>query len=94
VQVNCRLATYYNYSFSRCAETHYSFGVEARSPSFTRAYVFAPKDSEHGRRLYELLKNGSTHTMTLRIQRLGPNGDQLPARDDQCFALIGIVDSK
>lgn len=27
VQVDCELSTYYNFSFSRCAETHYSFRV-------------------------------------------------------------------
>jgi hypothetical protein len=92
VQVNCELATYYNWAFQRCAETHYSFKLESRAPAFTQVYAYAPKESDHGRRLYESLKNGTKTKATLRIQRLGPNGQPLPGLHDQCFALIGIVE--
>src|SRR5262245_57613951 len=57
VQVQCKMDTYYNFAFSRCAETHYSFTLESESP-YTIAHGYAPKSSEDGRRLYELLKNG------------------------------------
>src|SRR5262245_25307764 len=57
VQVDCRLDTHYNYAFSQCAETHYSFRVEGGSP-FAVAYVYAPTTSEHGRSLYGLLQAG------------------------------------
>jgi hypothetical protein len=91
VQVDCQLDTYYNYAFSRCAETHYSFKVEGRSP-YASAYGYVAKDSELGRRLYELLKNGSEQKMTVRLQRVGPDGDPLPAGHDSCFALVGVVE--
>jgi hypothetical protein len=93
VQVVCQLGAYYNYAFSGCAETHYSFRVRSDSPSAS-ANGYAPKDSEHGRRLYELLKDGSARRMTIRLQRVGPHGNALPAKDDDCFALVGVVDSK
>lgn len=92
VQVNCELATYYNFAFQRCAETHYSFRIDSHTPAFANAYVYAPKDSAQGSRLFELLKDGRKRPMTLRIQRIGPNGLGLPAFHDQCFALIEIVD--
>jgi DNA-directed RNA polymerase subunit M/transcription elongation factor TFIIS len=92
VQVECEAATYYNYAFSDCAETHYSFSIKTGSPSFTRAHVYAPKDSKEGRRLSEMLKDGAKRAMTLRIQRLGRFGEPLPAGHDSCFALVGIVD--
>lgn len=93
VQVDCRLDTYYNYAFSRCAETHYSFRVEGGSPSAS-AHAYAPKTSDYGKRLYEQLKSGSEQRMTLRLERVGPDGSALPAEHDSCFALVGIVDAK
>ena len=93
VQVDCKLSTYYNYSFSNCAETHYSFDVNEDSPSYASAHAYAPKTSDYGKRLYEQLKSGRTQKMTLRLQRVGPNGNALPANDDSCFALIGVVDA-
>src|SRR5262249_43367348 len=51
VRVDCRLDTYYNFAFSRCAETHYSFRVEGHSP-YASAHGYVPKNSELGRRLY------------------------------------------
>lgn len=93
VQVDCKLDTYYNYAFSQCAETHYSFRVEGDSP-YSSAQAYAPKNSDYGRRLYEQLKSGSEQRMTLRLQRVGPGGDALPADHDRCFALVGIVEGK
>lgn len=93
VRVDCKLSTYYNYAFSRCAETHYSFDVTGDSP-YASAHAYVPKTAEDGRRLYELLKDGSKQRMTLRLQRVGPDGDALPARHDSCFALVGTVDGK
>jgi hypothetical protein len=94
VQVDCQLSTYYNHAFFECVETHYSFQLESGWPSYTIAYVYAPKNSKHGRSLYELLKSGSNRKLTLRIQRIGPYGESLPARDNSCFALVGVVDAK
>jgi hypothetical protein len=91
VRAECNLATYYNFAFDRCAETHYSFTLTTRSP-FTIVHAYAPKNSEHGRRLYDMLKDGSKRELTLRLQRVGPDGNPLPAEHDSCFALVGIVD--
>jgi uncharacterized Zn finger protein (UPF0148 family) len=91
VQVDCELDTYYNYAFRHCEETHFSFELIDFSLPYGSAHVYAPKTSEHGRRLYELLKDGSKRRLTLRIQRVGPDGEALPAKDDRDFALIGIV---
>jgi hypothetical protein len=93
VRVDCKLDTYYNFAFSRCAETHYSFRVSSSSP-YASAHGYIAKNSELGRRLYEMFKNGSEQKLTLRLQRIGPYGDALPAEDDSCFALVGIVESK
>jgi len=93
VEVDCEMDTFYNYDYSRCAETHYSFRMKSDSPSWTTAHVYAPKESEYGRRLYEALKNGEKRRVTLRIQRLGPDGGPVRAVNDSCFALVGIADT-
>jgi phage FluMu protein Com len=93
VQVDCKLATYYNYAFRVCAETHHSFHISTRGP-YKRCHVYAPKDSDHGSKLYELLKNGETGRFTLQIQRIGPTGEVLPAADHECFALVGVIEKK
>jgi hypothetical protein len=90
--MGCELSTHYSDAFRHCEETHFSFRIASDSPSYASAYVYAPKTSEHGRRLYELLKDGSKRRLTLRIQRVGPDGEALPAIDDSNFALIGIVE--
>lgn len=91
MRVDCRLDTFYNFAFSQCAETHYSFRVEGSSP-YASAHGYVAKNSELGRRLYELLKNGSEQKMTVRLERVGPNGNPLPAGHDSDFALVGVVD--
>jgi hypothetical protein len=90
VQVDCELSTYYNFAYSNCAETHHSFRIGGRAGE----HAYAPKDAEYGKRLYELLKDGEKRKFTLRIQRLGPDGLALPANDDSCFALVGIVENR
>jgi hypothetical protein len=94
VQVDCELSTYYNWAFRACAATHYSFKLESRSPVYSLAFAYAEKESNHGQVLYEALKNGNKQKHTLQIQRIGPDGIPLPARDDQCFALLGIVQAQ
>jgi hypothetical protein len=93
LESSCQLATYYNYAFQNSAATHYSFCLTDRSERIG-IYVYAPKNSDYGQRLYEKLKDGSRVSVTVRVQRAGPSGKELPARDDQCFALVGIVDAK
>lgn len=93
VQTDCELSTFYSYAFSRCAETHYSFQIVDSWPSqVVIVWAYAPKNSGHGKRLYQLLKNGDKRKFTLRIQRIGPDGQKLPAEYDNCFSLVGIVE--
>ena len=83
------LSTYYGCAYRQCAETHYSFRIKDGNES---DHVYAPKTSKHGKRLYQLLKNGSEQQMMIRLQRIGPEGDSLPERDDDYFALIDAVE--
>jgi hypothetical protein len=94
VQVECEAATYYNYAYRGCAATHYSFMISSGRPDYKHAYVYAAKESEEGQRLFALLKDGSKRAMTLRVQRVGPLKQPLPAEHEQCFALVGIVDGR
>lgn len=91
VDVECTLTTYYNYEFSNSSETHYSVKIESQEP-FATAHAYAPKTSAHGKRLYESLKDGSTKRARVRVQRLGPDGQPLPSKDDSCFSLVGIAE--
>src|SRR5262249_29339582 len=93
LRINCEMTTYYNFAYDISAATHYSFRITDDS-ELVGVHAFAPKDSAHGRRLYDLLKDGQTIRVTVRVQRLGPSGDALPVEDDRCFALVGIVDAK
>jgi hypothetical protein len=88
VQVECELDTYHNFAFRRTADTHHSFRLVGHDP-FASAHGYAPKDSEHGRKLYELLKDGGKKRVTVKLQRVGPDGSPLPADHADCFALVG-----
>lgn len=83
-----KMKTYYNFAFYDCAKSHYSFNLRDGSDNID---VYAPKSSEHGQKLYELLKGGGTRQAVIKVKRVGPDGQKLPAKDDSCFSLQGVV---
>jgi hypothetical protein len=70
ITCDCRLKNYYNFAYRDAAETHYSVGLG--DVGIDNAWV--PKDSEAGRRIFAILKDGRTHTLTLEVVLQGPNG--------------------
>jgi hypothetical protein len=95
VEVYCKLGPNYGGAFIKCAETHYSFTIARRWPGpILYATAYAPKDSKHGRKLYEMLKDGSGRDIMLLLQRLGPDGKPFPPGDFRDFAVVGIAEEQ
>ncbi len=67
-RVQATLGNYYNYEFINAQHYWWSIDLE----NFLYRYV--KKDSESGRRMYELLKDGEGHNLIVKIRFL-PNGD-------------------
>ncbi len=60
-----KLDNYYNFDFSNDADTHYSIELKTRGRTTIYGYVY--KKSEEGKKLYELLKDGESHNVIVKI---------------------------
>lgn len=60
----CRLSNYYNYCYSDKRKTHYSVEIKIDDETF---YGYVEKDSFFGKKVFDTLKDGKTHYMTLGI---------------------------
>ena len=67
-RVQATLDHYYNYEFINAQ--HYWWNIYLENS----LYGYVKKDSESGRRMYELLKDGKSHNLIVKIRFL-PNGD-------------------
>jgi hypothetical protein len=45
-----------------------------------------------GKKLYAVFKNGGRKTITLELERIGPDGKSVPSDDDDRFAIVDIVE--
>ena len=72
LRVEAKLDDFYNYQYKNSKATHYSIGVveryQDRSPLF---WGYVLKDSPTGKRIYEILKDGDSHEMTIMFERTG-----------------------
>jgi hypothetical protein len=72
LRVWAALSGYYNYQYGEAQGTHYSLGlveeVGDRAKDFN-GYV--PKDSDLGRRLFEIVRDGRPHKLIVTIERTG-----------------------
>jgi hypothetical protein len=76
-----KLDHYWNCEYRGCEYTHYSLGL---SPQGVSAWV--AKDTEAGRRLYELLKDGGEKLVFVEAGWMGPDGR--PTRPGDAGVLI------
>jgi hypothetical protein len=78
ITLDCKLDNYYNFAYRGAAATHYSVSLSQASPSkFGHAWM--PKDCEAGRAVFEVLKDGREHRLTLAVALRGPDGMPTPA---------------
>ena len=60
----CRLSNYYNYCYSDKRKTHYSVEIKIDDETF---YGYVKKGSFFGKKIFDTLKDGKIHYMTLGI---------------------------
>ncbi len=82
LRVYASLSSYYNYDFGDAQDTHYSISIEDEQGDFANAYV--EKDSDTGRRLYEILSDGDYHRITIHATNYF-------TRDSSIFELQSLI---
>lgn len=60
----CKLSNYYNYCYSNARRTHYSVEIQIDDETF---YGYVKKDDPFGEEIFNTLKDGKSHYMTLGI---------------------------
>jgi hypothetical protein len=55
------------------------------------AHGFIPKDSAEGKKLFELLRDGKRHEITLELQNVGPAGQPLERPDSHMVSIVRVV---
>lgn len=90
VRVTCWLRDWYAYPYENCKDTHYSISMMSLSPD-AQERAWALQKSKAGTRLYEVLKDGDGHDLTLRIAAQGPDGKPTP-RGQEGIAILEVLD--
>lgn len=68
-KLTCKLSDYYNYGYADSDAKYYSIDCEtSENGSFSSIYGYVQKESEDGIKMFELLKDGKSHKMTLALQ--------------------------
>jgi hypothetical protein len=89
-RLQCELGTFYHGEFFGCQGTHYSVRLKQEEP-LELAHGFVPKDSAEGKKLFELLKDGKQHEMTVELQNVGPYGQPLERPDAGVVSIVRVV---
>jgi hypothetical protein len=91
VHVDCTLDTYYGGLYHLEAETHYSVCLDAVDGPPQRCYAYVLKQNDsRGRIIFDLLKDGRTKRLTLKLMRIGPQGMMADTESDH-FYIAAIV---
>lgn len=76
VRVLAEIGTYFNYEYGNSRQTHYSIGLrEARFPGVYHGFM--SKNHPDAERIFNILKDGRQHRLTLEIDVLGPFGNKM-----------------
>jgi hypothetical protein len=86
----CKLGNYYNFAYRESAATHYNVHLSQSSP-FRYAYAWVSKDSEDGRRIFKVLKDGQEHRLRLKVVLQGPDGMPTPPGREE-MAITKVVE--
>jgi hypothetical protein len=77
VVLYAQMSNYYNYAYEKAMATHYSLSLRDPRPS-RHANAWVRKDTRIGRLLFEALKDGDEHGVTLEVVLRGPDGTPTP----------------
>jgi hypothetical protein len=89
ITVVCNLDDYYNFAYSNSASTHYGMRIKQDSP-YASDHAWVLKESEAGRAVFEALKDGTEHTLTLAMVWQGPDGTRTPP-GKQGIAIVKVM---
>lgn len=81
IRAKASISSIWSGAFRAAETTHYSFAINGSSSSLL--WVYADK-SGIGKKLYEVCKDGKEHWVTVRVHRIGPNGDSV-GNDDSAL---------
>lgn len=68
-RVTAKLDDYYNYEFRNAYSGYLSVSLSDDGPGFP-LYGYAKRDSKHGKRIYEILKDGEEHNLIVQVRFL------------------------
>ncbi len=83
MRVVASLSDYFNFEFRRMSATHWSIELKD-SISYKTIYGYVKKDSDSGRAIYNIVKDGQEHCITLAISfsRFSSPGSDVVKIDD------------
>jgi hypothetical protein len=68
-KLTCKLSDYYNFGYFDSDDKYYSIDCEtSENGSYSSIYGYVQKESEDGKKMFEILKDGKSHKMTLALQ--------------------------
>lgn len=82
----CTISDYFNYEWDGCEKTHWSIDIKAYTSDgedWESFYGFVPKNSQLGKRLYNILSDGKEHKLNLVLQ-------YEKAEDSSCVKIIDV----
>ena len=72
LRVEAKLTDFYNYHYSEARETHYSLSLQNKyGDRWDFFYGYVSKDSDLGRKLFEVVKDGQGHRLIVTVERTG-----------------------
>lgn len=72
-RVAARLGTYYNYEFRNAQPDYFSINLNSKD-LLPMLHGYVERGSKSGKRMYEILKDGEIHHLTVKIRFLTPYG--------------------
>jgi HEAT repeat protein len=70
IRGQCELTTYFNFDFRDAENTHYSIELRQKNPS-ANIHCYVRRDSEDGKKIFELLGKGEIKLLTLECEFVG-----------------------
>src|SRR5262249_23195537 len=89
-RVMCDLATDYNFNYAGGRHSHVSVRIVEVDP-FKTTHGYAPKLSDVGQRLVQLLEDGKAHPLTLALKCVGPEGEPNLRAGANAVAITQII---
>lgn len=94
VRAACRMTNYFNYEYRESSQTHYCFELAEGPGRIARTHAYARKDSDAGRRLFELTKDGGEAAVTLELRFVGPDGQRVAEPGHDVVAVTRLVSDR